>query len=294
MPCGARPLKKSEVRRKGSRALGRLAAVFDASKAWQNRTAIPVWLHPEQAEKARVDLSALRETVLAGLPPLGVALAFVDARADAQVRVHFEPDGGNWSYVGRDAHSIADPKPTMNLANVDQRTVLHEFCHMLGLLHEHTHPARPFEFHERVVIEEMRAAYGWDEELTRANILDKSPEADATAFDEDSIMMYDIPERWTVGDYEVRPDELSSALSAGDAAQLQRWYPRGEGGEKARSLGEEGKGSDALPTHPEEKPVPPDAVLWYVNVGLLGALGLLVLASSVSAYRARVAVRKTI
>lgn len=290
MPCGARPLRRREVRRKGSRALGRLAAVFDASKAWQNRTAIPVWLHPEQAAAARVDLAALRETVLAGLPPLGVALAFVDARADAQVRVHFEPDGGNWSYVGRDAHSIADPKPTMNLANVDQRTVLHEFCHMLGLLHEHTHPDRPFEFDERVVVEEMRAAYGWDEEMTRANILDKSPEADATAFDEDSIMMYDIPERWTVGDYEVRPDELSSALSAGDAAQLQRMYPGGEG--------REGRGFSTLPTHPVEKPVPPDAVLWYVHVGLLGTLGLLVLAnvatSSVSAYRARVAVRKTI
>ena len=67
MPCGARPLTKSEVRRKGSRALGRLAGVFHASKAWQNRTAIPVWLHPEQAEKARVDLAALREVVLAGL-----------------------------------------------------------------------------------------------------------------------------------------------------------------------------------------------------------------------------------
>ena len=98
--------------------------------------------------------------------------------------------------------------------------------------------------------------------------------------------MFDIPQRWTVGDFEVRPDELSSVLSAGDAAQLQRWYPRDEGW----------KGSDTLPTHPKEKPVPPDAVLWYVLVGLVGAVGLSVLAnvaaSSVFAYRARVAVRK--
>lgn len=269
MPCGARPLKKSEVRRKGSRALGRLAAVFDASKRWQNRTAIPVWLHPEQAETARVDLAALRETVLSGLPPMGVQILFVDDRADAQVRVHFETTGlkpGDWSCVGKDAQSIADPDPTMNLENVDERTVLHEFCHMLGLLHEHSHPDRPFEFDEQAVIDEMQRDHGWDEEATRRNILSKSAEADATAFDEDSIMMYDIPERWTVGDYEVRPDELSSALSSGDAAQLRRWYPGGESG------GSEGAEYEALPVHPRNTPVPRDAVLSYVIVGLLGAI----------------------
>ena len=282
MSCGARPLKKSEVRRKGSRALGRLAAVFDASKNWQNRTAIPVWLHPEQAERARVDLGALRETVLSGLPPLGVALAFVDDRADAQVRVHFDPGDGNWSYVGRDAQTFSTLKPTMNLANVDQRTVLHEFCHMLGMLHEQSHPDRPFEFREQVVINEMRAAYGWDEGETRTNILDKSAEADATAFDEDSIMMYAIPERWTVGDYELRADELSSALSAGDVAQLQRWYPggRADGNDPdGRADGKVGE-REQLPMHPREKPVPPDAVLWYVSVGVLGVLTLALLGNA--------------
>lgn len=265
MPCGARPLKKSEVRRKGSRALGRLAAVFDASKTWQNRTAIPVWLHPEQARKARVDLGALRETVLSGLPPMGIQILFVDDRADAQVRVHFDPTKGNWSYVGRDAQTFVALEPTMNLENVDERTVLHEFCHMLGLLHEHSHPDRPFEFDEQAVIDEMQRDHGWDEETTRVNILSKSAEADATAFDEDSIMMYDIPERWTVGDYEVRPDELSSALSRGDVAQLRRWYPGGENGS-------EGTESAALPVHPRSKQVPRDAVLSYVLVGLLGAI----------------------
>ena len=292
MPCGARPLKKSEVRRKGSRALGRLAAVFDASREWQNRTAIPVWLHQEQAAAAHVNLAALRQTVLSGLPPLGVAIVFVDDRADAQVRVHFDSDG-NWSCVGIDAHSRAETEPTMNLESVDERTVLHEFCHMLGLLHEHSHPARPFEFDESVVIDEMKEEYGWDEDVTRVNILDKSAAdaTDATAFDEDSIMMYDIPERWTVGDYEVRRDELSSALSRGDVAQLQRWYPGGEsGGEGGSEGGSEGAESGALPVHPRTKPVPPDAVLWYVLFGVLGAASLAVLAnaaSSVYANRAR-------
>ena len=48
--------------------------------------------------------------------------------------------GGSWSYIGADAATIPKESFTMNLGFVDRSTVLHEFGHSLGLIHEHQSP----------------------------------------------------------------------------------------------------------------------------------------------------------
>ena len=47
---------------------------------------------------------------------------------------------GSWSYLGTDATRVPKESFTMNLGYVDRPTVLHEFGHSLGLIHEHQSP----------------------------------------------------------------------------------------------------------------------------------------------------------
>jgi len=61
---------------------------------------------------------------------------------DAEIRVAFGADSGNWAYVGTNCMKVPLDQPTANFAFLDppERCVLHEFGHILGLLLEHNHP----------------------------------------------------------------------------------------------------------------------------------------------------------
>jgi len=68
-----------------------------------------------------------------------------------QIRISFDPNGGSWSYVGNENSTIDHNKPTMNLgwlkggdtiSDSERGVILHEFGHVLGLLHEHQSPLR--------------------------------------------------------------------------------------------------------------------------------------------------------
>ena len=73
---------------------------------------------------------------------------------DALIRISFDTDkaAGSWSYVGQECLSQPTASATMNLGWIDDKsstlsdsdkgTILHEFGHVLGLMHEHQSPAR--------------------------------------------------------------------------------------------------------------------------------------------------------
>ena len=58
--------------------------------------------------------------------------------------------GGSWSYIGTDALHIPKESKTMNLGFIDRSTVMHEFGHALGLIHEHQSP--------------FKGGFGWNKE----------------------------------------------------------------------------------------------------------------------------------
>lgn len=142
-------------------------------------------------------------------------VAFVPARnkEESDVRVTFAP-GGSWSYVGTQALGIPLKDPTMQLGwLVDntgdeelQEVVLHEFGHVMGLLHEHQSPAGGIKWDtDRVYAFYMGYPNYWSRSQVDTNLFHKySAElTQYTAFDPKSIMLYPVPEEFTIDEYSI-------------------------------------------------------------------------------------------
>jgi hypothetical protein len=154
-------------------------------------------------------------------------------RPDAQIRVSFQQEG-SWSYVGRDAVHVPAAEPTMNYgwltpASEDDeysRVVLHEFGHALGCIHEHQSPAVTIPWDPRAVYA-YYALQGWSKEETDQNVLiPYSPEGmQFSMFDPESIMLYAVDERLTIGPFSIG---WNRTLSESDKSFIRSRYPAAE------------------------------------------------------------------
>lgn len=158
----------------------------------------------------------------------------------ADVRVTFAYNRVYDSLLGRDAHDRVkgqgdytmrlgiDPQHAPDMINF---YVLHEFGHVLGLVHEHQSPgAAAIDWNERAVIDYyLRTNPSWTEDVVRNNILTrliyKAQVQNFTAFDADSVMLYPIPEG--LANNVTRPG-FNTQLSASDRRFCEMLYPFGE------------------------------------------------------------------
>ncbi|KAF8428067.1 hypothetical protein L210DRAFT_3488985 [Boletus edulis BED1] len=122
-------------------------------------------------------------------------------KEDSMIRIGFTP-GSSWSAVGTSASKIGDNNPTLNLgwlkdkeeADEDDRsTILHEFGHALGMMHEHQSPARGEYIHlkELEVYRYYQPLLG-SRETVKSQIIDTYNDErimNMSKFDMKSIMM---------------------------------------------------------------------------------------------------------
>ncbi len=94
-----------------------------------------------------------------------VRFRFGRPRAASQIRILFDPNKGYSSKVGRDNLGVPKNQPTMHLADTEHRPVLHEFGHVLGLRHEHHHPASGIVWNKPVVYRELKQQFGWSKAM---------------------------------------------------------------------------------------------------------------------------------
>jgi hypothetical protein len=81
----------------------------------------------------------------------------------------------------------------MNFAWLDVGTIIHEFGHVLGLIHEHQNPEGVgIPWDEEKVYKWARETQGWDEKTTYRNIIQKydKNQLNSSLFDPNSVMLY--------------------------------------------------------------------------------------------------------
>jgi hypothetical protein len=141
---------------------------------------------------------AIKKVVMERLQPIvNLKFEFVTNPAVSEIRISFDPNGGAWSYVGSDVLNYKNKKEaTMNLGWFDVPTTLHEFCHAIGMVHEHSNPfGSVILWNEPRVYKWAKRTQGWDKETTKSNIIEryKKNEINGSEFDPRSIMLYFFP-----------------------------------------------------------------------------------------------------
>ncbi|HEY0066249.1 MAG TPA: hypothetical protein VGB46_02765 [Flavisolibacter sp.] len=153
----------------------------------------------------------------------------------AEIRISFTP-GGSWSYVGTDALNTTDQsQPTMNFGWFDHntpqiefsRTVIHEFGHCLGCVHEHQSPGAQINWNKPYVYDycQHKQMPPWSREKVDKNLFERfsSSEITNSVFDPQSIMLYPIPPEFTTDGFEVG---WNNFLSQQDMEFISRCYPK--------------------------------------------------------------------
>jgi len=154
-------------------------------------------------------------------------LNFVYVKSGGDVKIDFLPGSGAWSLLGTDCQK--ETGQTMNFGWLDCGTIIHEFGHVLGLIHEHQNPlGQGIQWDAQKVYTWASQTQGWDRETTDTNILDKynKNQINGSAFDPYSIMLYFFPAELTTNNVGTDPNET---LSLTDIEYITETYPGGSG-----------------------------------------------------------------
>lgn len=164
---------------------------------------------------------------------------FID-KGEAQIRVFLGDKKGNYGHVTmglgirclqRDENDF-----TMHFDTTDfvyeandkafRGTVLHEFGHALGLIHEHMSPVSGIQWDSSAVYA-RKAMMGWNKDMTNAQLFRKYniSYTNGTQYDPKSIMHYPISKWETKNRYWV---DWNYDLSEGDKALIAALYPKGK------------------------------------------------------------------
>lgn len=162
-----------------------------------------------------------------------IQFRFID-KGPSHVRILLA-DKGNTSEVGLQALNIPEPDPTCYMDTLAMNNAyflsyaMHEFGHILGLLHEHKHPANTIKWDKEAIYNSIKNEYGcWsgrsmpdlDELYFRPY---HTSYANGSSYDPASIMHYPVPASWTKNKQQFK---WNLQLSDGDRALISHLYPR--------------------------------------------------------------------
>lgn len=162
------------------------------------------------------------------VPITNLNIKFVEDPSEANVRIGFDITQGTWANVGTDCLDITDPnKATINFTWFDTPTAIHEFGHMLGMVHEHQNPKNKIEWNKEKIYEWGEATQGWDRKTTDTNIIEQYNVDiyNSSIYDPCSVMIYSLPAGLTLNNMSI-PGNLR--LSALDVEWINDMYPGGE------------------------------------------------------------------
>ena len=161
------------------------------------------------------------------IPIVGLNIFFVET-GDSDVRVSFDTSSGSWSLVGTDCKNIKDDnEATINFGWLDVSTIIHEFGHMLGMIHEHQSSFNNYiKWDVPVVMKWAKNTQGWTSDMVNENIIQRydSTTLNGTDFDKCSIMLYFFPASLTINNIGTNQN---NRLSSNDVIYISNIYPGG-------------------------------------------------------------------
>ena len=213
-------------------------------------------------------------------PLVNIKFEWVNDTADGDIRVAFDIKKGSWSYVGRQCLTANRNEQTVNFGWLDVGTIIHEFCHVLGMIHEHQNPyGKGIDWNVDAVYEWAYETQGWDEQTTYNNIIKKYDKntINGSNFDPRSIMLYFYPPELTNNN---KGTYANHTLSITDTNWLGSVYPksgqrkfpmRGREDTLISETGGDEKNEEDKGTKNSEK------LSWYIIIGIILSLIILIL-----------------
>lgn len=195
-------------------------------KKWANGTVLHyAFIDTPDAETASVIAAAADEWMRYA----NIRFVREDSPENAEIRIAFSEGGGTWSFIGRDSLSAASRDSTMTFGwdittPKGRVAALHEFGHVLGLVHEHQNPTDSDIWD----VGEVMAFYSkppnvWSAQQIEHNILRPSTIYPCfRSFDRNSVMMYAFEARLFKDQQAI---EEPTGLSASDKACVAEMYP---------------------------------------------------------------------
>ena len=223
---------------------GAIKAAFFTKKLWKKNSEITISFIGDPSRIKNIDSSdqpedplqsqvenmnykdAIKKIVLERIQPL-VNLKFIfvpDNSNTALIRIDFDPNRGSWSLLGTDC-MYSKEGATMNFAWFDVGTVLHEFGHLLGMIHEHQNPrGEKIQWDAEKVYKWAETTQGWDKKDTDTNILNayNLDQINGSDFDPLSIMLYFFPATLTTNGKGTKQNLRFSGI---DVLWINNTYP---------------------------------------------------------------------
>ena len=200
---------------------GPARAAFEIAKLWPNGKVLHIrFLNGTEQQKQIVKQFAPQWTEHANLK-----FVFDDAPS-AEIRIAFNDDGA-WSYIGTDSLGIPVNQPTMNFGWQEEGVVLHEFGHLIGMIHEHQNPnGNAIVWNKPAVIKALSGPpNNWDLPTIQHNMFDKysQTQINGSELDPASVMLYSFPVGWTLNGFHSKPNEVLSPVDMTFAGKI---YPK--------------------------------------------------------------------
>lgn len=180
--------------------------VEDLMPLWYTRDQVTMNMHPDekltpedealqQRVRAMDPMEAIKHIVDTQLQPL-LGLKFEWVEADGDIRISLDNRKGAWSMVGQQAKQVMSEEPTMNFGWLDVTTIIHEFCHAVGMIHEHQNPfGKGIDWNLKKVFAWASSTQNWNMYTTCQNITKRYNVdlVNGSNYDPKSIMLYSYP-----------------------------------------------------------------------------------------------------